>query len=63
MPMETREQECQETYCDLCGEEITETQVYNFREDEWDSMCGKCYSWEITEQCNPDYNVDNEILY
>ena len=63
MPMETKERECQETYCDLCGEGITEKQIFNFHADEWDTICDECYDWEITEQCCPDYNAENEGLY
>lgn len=63
MPMETKERECQETYCDLCGEDKTEDQIFNFNDNEWDAICGECYEWEIMEEYNPDYNVANERIY
>ena len=64
MSIETRERECQETFCDLCGQIVTERQIFNFHEDEWDTMCSECYDdecydLEITDRECSDYNAEN----
>lgn len=58
-PTKTRERDCHETHCDLCGEIKTEKEVYNFYEEEWDAICSNCYDWNLMDQCHPDYDVDN----